>query len=352
LLPDVSNPLKHASEVKLFIGTSETIATVRLLNAEVMSPGEEGWIQLELRDPIVTVRGDKYILRRPSPAETLGGGLIIDAQPKDRHKRMDVDVIKRLSTLLQGSPADVLMQASLALGAASVKDVIARSRLEKDSAEAALAELLSSQTLIPLDEITSQDYFVVAAPHWSDLKTQIENTVSAYHREYPLRGGMAREELKSKLKLVPRLFNIIIKKLAKENVLTESGAWIARPGHTIKFNPVQEANIHRLLAEFAKAPFSPPSVKEAQAIVGEEVFTALIDLGALTQVAPDVVFRKQDYETMLEKTKSHIQAHGQITVAEFRDLFNTSRKYALGLLEHLDVIGVTTRDGDYRKLKR
>jgi len=355
LLPDVSNPLKHASEVKLFIGTSETIATARLLNSDLIHPGDKGWIQLELRDPIVAVRGDRYILRRPSPAETLGGGKIVDAQPKDRHKRMDADVIKRLASLLDGSPADVLLQASLAAGAAPLRDVIARSRLEKDSSENALTELLASQTLLALEEptpTTISDGLVIAAPQWLALKAQVENTLTAYHHQYPLRGGMPREELKSKLKLASRVFNLIMKKLAAENVLTEGGAWVARVGHTIKFNATQEANIKRLMDEFAKASYSPPSVKEAQAIVGEEVFAALIDLGALTQVSAEVVFRKSDYDAMVEKTKSHLQKNGQITVAEFRDLFNTSRKYALGFLEYLDAIGVTMRDGDYRKLKR
>ncbi len=87
LLKDASSPAKHGDEVKLFVGASETIATLRLLGVEELSPGEEGWIQLELRDPVVATRGDRYILRRPSPGETIGGGVIVDHQPKGRHKR-------------------------------------------------------------------------------------------------------------------------------------------------------------------------------------------------------------------------------------------------------------------------
>ena len=115
LLKDASSSIKHGDEVKFFVGASETIATLRLLGTEELLPGEEGWIQLELRDPVVTVRGDRYILRRPSPSETLGGGVIVDHQPKGRHKRFDEDMLKSLESLTQGSPADILFEAALGL---------------------------------------------------------------------------------------------------------------------------------------------------------------------------------------------------------------------------------------------
>ena len=125
-LPDASTPLKHGTEVKFFAGTAETIATLRLLGAESLNPGEKGWIQLELREPVVVVRGDRYILRRPSPSETLGGGIVLDPHPKTRHKRFNELVLKRFESMLAGSPADLLIQASLSLGPASIKDVVAR----------------------------------------------------------------------------------------------------------------------------------------------------------------------------------------------------------------------------------
>src|SRR5512147_2501689 len=107
LLKDVSSSLKHNSEVKFFVGASETIGTLRLLGSEELNPGEEGWVQLELRQPLVAVRGDRYILRRPSPSETLGGGVIVDHQPKGRHKRFDENVLRSLESLIQGAPAEV-----------------------------------------------------------------------------------------------------------------------------------------------------------------------------------------------------------------------------------------------------
>ncbi len=193
LLKDVSASLKHNSEVKLFVGASETIANLRLLGTEELNPGEEGWIQLELRDPVVAVRGDRYILRRPSPGETLGGGDIVDHQPKGRHKRFDENILKSLESLSQGTPADVLLEAALALNIASVKEMVTRSRLEDAEAEIALNELLKAGSLIPLEEglptITSS-LLIVALPHWNALHEKTLQTVESYHQSYPLRRGI------------------------------------------------------------------------------------------------------------------------------------------------------------------
>jgi selenocysteine-specific elongation factor len=103
MLSDVSQPLRHNTEVKLFVGASEVVGRLRLLGTDVLKPGEEGWLQLELGSPVVVVRGDRYILRRPSPGETLGGGIILDPQPPGRHKRFDAKVLERLEALVGGT---------------------------------------------------------------------------------------------------------------------------------------------------------------------------------------------------------------------------------------------------------
>jgi selenocysteine-specific elongation factor len=109
--------------------------------------------------------------------------------------------------------------------------------------------------------------------------------------------------------------------------------------------------VDALLNKFAAAPYATPSVKECQADIGEDMYVALVEQGELAQVSADVVFRKTDYEKMVAAVREAILKNGQVTAAEVRDLFGTSRKYALALLEHLDAIAVTIRDGDFRKLK-
>jgi len=354
LLKDALLPIKHGDEVKFFTGASETIATLRLLGVEVLAPGEEGWIQLELRNPVVTVRGDRYILRRPSPSETLGGGIVIDHQPKGRHKRFDENMLKSLEALTRGSPADILLEAALALNAAPLKDMVAKSRLDSSEGQNALDELIKNGQLVLLEEgevnITS-DLLAIALPHWNILSRKILENIQAHHKQFPLRRGIPREELKSKLKLPPRIFAVITNKLIVDGSISDHSVWLANAGHEIKFTAAEQAKVRDLMRKFEANPYSAPGVKECQSEVGEEVVNALIELKELVTVSPDVIFRKSDYDEMVKKLRAAIAQKGQVTLAEVRDLFNTTRKYAQALLEHLDSIGVTVREGDFRKLK-
>jgi selenocysteine-specific elongation factor len=345
VLPDVSAPLRHHTQVKLFLGTAEVIADLRLLGVETLAPGESGWLQLELQDPVVAVRGDRFILRRPSPGETLGGGTVVDPQPAGRHKRFDAEILRSLESMAQGSPVEVLLQASLALGVALTRDVMARAHLEAAAAENALAEAVASGQILQLEEA------LIAASRYVQLRESILAALQEYHRAAPLRRGMPREELKSRLKLPQRAFNLLLARLAREGELVEGLKWVSRPEHTVRFTPFQQVKVDRLLARFDAAPTTPPSVKDCQAEVGEEIFATLLDAGTLVAVSAEVVFRAEDHRAMVEKIRQALGEKGRMTLAEVRDLLGTSRKYVQALLEHLDASGLTVREGDFRKLK-
>lgn len=352
-LKDLSKPIQHGDEVKFFVGASETIATLRMLGRDELNAGEKGWIQLELRNPLVTVRGDRYILRRPSPGETLGGGVVIDHLPKGRHKRFDADVLKSLEALAQGSPVDVLFEAAMALNTASIKEIVEKSRLDASLAETALKELIENGQLLPLEDgeqIMSSSMLAIPLPRWNSLQEEIFKITEAYHKQYRLRRGVPREELKSKLKLSPRIFNAILSSLVTRNLLVEQRGAISMLGHAIQFNGQEQAKVRELMQKFEKSPYATPSIKECQSEAGDEVVNALIEIGDLVAVSQDVIFRKTDYDKMVITIKAAIQQKGQVTLAEVRDLLNTTRKYVQALLEHLDAIGVTMREGDARKL--
>jgi len=353
LLPNASAAIHHHTEVKFYIGTSETIADLRLLGADKLNPGESGWLQLELRAPVVALRGDRFILRRPSPEETLGGGVVVDPHPKTRHKRFDKAVLQGLIALEKGSPDEVLLQTALTLGLTNGKDVIARSGLEPQTAESTLKELLSSGRLIKMEkDPQSMDNLIMAVSLWTGLKGSITSALRTFHETYPLRRGMPREELKSRQKLSLHNFNLVLLKMVNEGVLKEGHNWVCLPSHTVQFSPIQKEKVEKLMAQFEAAPFAPPSVKECQAVVGEDIFNALQESDLLIVVSDEVVFRKNDYETMLEKIHQALTHKGQVSLAEVRDMLSTSRKYVQALLEHLDAIGVTIRSGDFRRLKK
>jgi selenocysteine-specific elongation factor len=356
LLPDASAPIRHSSEVKFFLGTAEILARVRLLGAEEIKPGEEGWLQLELREPTVAVRGDRYILRRPSPGETLGGGTVVDPQPKRRHRRFDADVVSGLEALRRGSPGEVLLQAFSVMGAVPLRDAVTRARLGEEPARAAIKDLLDTGQLVllePGDPAPNSDLLAWGQGQLAAAAERAGREIETYHKANPLRRGMPREELKSRLKIsAPRLYNALVRRWAADGVLEEGGSLVWQPGYTVTFSPQQKMLVDRLLARFAQSPFSPPTLKDAQAEVGEDVALALVDLGVLVAVSPEVVFRKEDYDRLVAIVRAHFDREPTLTAAQLRDQLNTSRRYVLALLEHLDAIGVTVREGDLRKLRK
>lgn len=353
LLPDASTSLKHYSEAKLFLDTAEVLANVRVLGSEELIPGEEGWLQLELHEPLVASRGDHYILRRPSPGETIGGGIVVDPHPKDRHKRHSKEILDNLQALLTGSPEDVLLQASSALGPSPLKDVVQRARLVQEQADKAVFALIEQGKLVLLEEgkeDLDSDILVTTGLQWEDLSSRAIEIVESYHQHFPLRRGLPREELKSRLKVTTRVSIAVIHKLVETHKLVEIGTILALADFQIKYTPVQEQNINQCLKQFSISPFSPPTVKDIQDELGEDIYSSLVDLGQLKLVSPEIVFLAKDYEYMAQEVRKQIEQNGSISLAQFRDRFKTTRKYAQAFLEHLDQVGVTIREGDVRKL--
>jgi len=364
LLPDASGSVSHDMEVKLFIGASEILARIRLLGTRELLPGDEGWLQLETRSPVVASRGDHYILRRPSPGETLGGGIVIDPQPRRRYKRFDQNILARLESIAQGSPIQILNDALLSLGTAPLKEVITKSNLNTEDAKNATEELIRSGCMLSLDQQTtvengeltiSNTDLVMSNVFWKQVRVTAINEVDAYHIQFPLRKGMPREELKSRLisllKFSQRFFNSYLEKLFANNELIDAGPMVKRPGHSIRFTPGQQEHVNTLLRRFEANPYAPPSYKESQNEVGDEVLAALFSLDQMVAVSDDVIFRKADYDHMIDEIRDLLREKGTISAGEVRDYFDTSRKYVLALLEHLDQRGITIREGDIRKLK-
>ena len=353
VLPSASTKLVHQRQVKVFLGTSTSMGTVRLLGAEAIQPGQNGWIQLEIQDPLVCARGDAFILRRPSPPETLGGGMIVDAHPAGRHRRYDQDVIGSLRALADGKPAEILLEAALSLGAAPIRELVKRSHLPTDLAAEALEHLARAGELISLegDELSADGGQLAVSLHDLTLVCQqISEAVAAFHAKFPLRPGMPREELKSQLSLSTRALNAFLARMQVEGQLVDRGNLVAEAGHRIRFEAPQQLAIQALMRRFDESPHAPPSVKECKQAIGAEAFAALKEEGMLVALSPEVVFRGSDYESMVETVRRQLMTRGEISLADVRDLLQTSRKYAQALLENLDAVGITRRVGDVRVL--
>jgi len=348
LLPNADAPLKHNAEVKFFLGAAEIMARVRLLGEEDLQPGEDAFLQLMLQEPIVSLRGDRFILRRPSPPATIGGGQVLDPHPKRRHKRFNENRLDELARLLVGTPEEILYQAAVKLAPAPLKEIIAASGLEPEPALKAADELIAGEDLVTLNGVN----LVITESELSHLLEKITKALAAHHEQYPLRTGMPREQLKSQLALRGEVFDPLITRLAAKGTLEEAGARLNLAGHAVVFNPHQQKQVEELLSTFNSEPYAPPTRKQCLEQIEEPLLNALVEMGQFVQLNEDVLFQPEAYQTMRAAVIDHIKAQGEITLAELRDKFDTSRKYAVAVLEHLDHTGITLRRGDMRVLRR
>lgn len=342
-LPDAPRPFLHNTEVKFFSGAAEVSAVARLLGDEELAPGAQGWLQLRLAEPLALDKGDRYILRVPSPGETVGGGLVIDPHPPHRWRRFRADVLDRLATLASGSPAELLREALEAQQAVSVDHLPAISGLAAEDLPSALLALRNSGELFDLP-----DGQLMARASWDRLLTRIIAQIDVFHRANPLRGGIPRESLRAQSGAEPKLFSLALGNLIESGQLSERDNLVMRAGWRVRFTAKQEAAVQKLRQQIDADPVNTPSVKEAAAIVGDEVLTALFEQNELKRVSGEVFFDAQTYARLREQVYRAIEKQGPVSVAQLRDLLRSSRKYVLALLEHFDEIGLTRREGDFR----
>lgn len=348
-LPGFDKPLTHDLATKLFLGADETQARVRLLGVDQLEPGGDALLQLEVEDPVVAVRGDRFILRRPSPSETLGGGIVIDPHPPYRHKRFDEDILTRLEAISEGDPADLLIQALAGGRFSSWEEILEISGLEEGPAREILKGLIEDG--IALEHGKKSKKFLSLKNTWESTLAGLVSRIEDFHREKPMRVGMALEELKSQSKLPDHVFREAIEGLITAADVLQAGPYIKKADFEIRFSAGDKKLIQGLLDQFRANPTQPPSVAECKDAIGEDLYNALIALNELKQISAEVVFTPDAYQSMLEKLKKKISRDGPITVAQTRDMFGSSRKYMLAFLETLDKEGVTVRDGDVRRLK-
>ncbi len=352
-------PLRHNQLVDFFSGAAETSAHTRLLDAEEISPGHEGWVQLRLAKPVALLAGDRFIIRQASPSMTLGGGQVINPHPQRRWRRFQPAVISQLEALARGTPEERLLHTLAALEPAPLRTVVESSGLEGAVAEETLASMIAAGQIIPLGivqpPLRSSATPALSIGGWRTLATRVAATLAEYHAQYPLRPGIGREELKSRVmgrsQWSTRSFNELIGRAVQEGVVEEVGEYLRAPGFRITFTPEQQARADALLAAFRQQPYTPPSMADALAMADAEIVSALMYQGILIRLTEDVLFLRETYEEMVARIVAYIQEHGSITVAQVRDMFNASRKYALAIMEHLDERRITRRVGDERVLR-
>ncbi|NDJ75488.1 MAG: selenocysteine-specific translation elongation factor [Chloroflexi bacterium] len=336
-LPAAQRPLEHNDPVKLFAGSAEIMGRVRLLDKEIVLPGEEGWIQIRLEDPLVAAHGDRYIIRRPSPPETIGGGVILDTAPGRRWKRFRPDVIARFETLLGGDTLDIAL-----LELANTRRPVRISDLDLD--ETSLDHAMSAGHLLAL-----RDGWVIHSQSWAQIADRTTQTLAQFHAGEPLRLGMPAETLRNRLRLDPAPFELVLDGLAEENLVVIEGSGTLRlPDHAVRFSAAQEAALRKLWQAIDESPYTPPTVAQAQELVGEGVLQYLLERGELMRISTEIFLTPNVLREWIDFARDTLKSNQPLTVAALRDHFGTTRRYALDFPERLDALAITRRRGDER----
>jgi selenocysteine-specific elongation factor len=349
ILADASTGLRHNNVVKFFQATTERIGRVRLLGKDVIEPGDHGWVQIEFEKDLVIDKGDHFILRRMSPAETLGGGLTVTSNAETRYKLNDQSVLARLEARLKPSSSEALFNLIEDSGFLSLTDIRHGSSEISSEPEADLRNLIEQGSVIFLPG--KKDDFYTTKRNWDITSQKMVRFLTEYHAKYPLRPGMSMEGVKNRMNMREENLQSCIQLWIESGVVRSQGQFIALPEFQIKYSLQQRSKLDLLIRQIEQNPYNPPGIAEIKEMIGNEVFQSLLDQAIMIQTTPDIAFRNNEYQKMRDFAVETCREGTMLSVAQFRDHFSTSRKYALAFLEHLDQKGITERVGEGRRLK-
>lgn len=357
LLSGEEKPLVNRARVRVHLGTAEILARITLLESEELLPGENGLAQLECEQPMVATRGDRVIIRSYSPMRTIGGGEIIDPGPPKR-KRFDKGVIHLLETKEKGEPDELVRQFVLASPSVALTAEDIRKGLGLDSGlvQAAIEKLVGRGELrsFPSD---GKVYYVLDLV-FTRKADELVHLLEKYHQAFPLRAGISKEEIRSKhfKNLNNKLFNALLGLFAEQNVIKVSEENIARFRFEPGPKPAQKQVFEEIRQKYLDSGLLTPAWDEIagqfhfDAAETEEVLNYFINQGILVKLEDNVLIHRQNLDRAREDVIKYLREKNELSLGEARDLFKTSRKYALPIMSYFDKTKVTRRVDDKRVL--
>lgn len=349
VLPDASTVIRHNDLVKIYLAASESVGRIRLLEKERIDAGCSGWVQVEFETEVVAEKGDRFIFRRMSPAETLGGGVVVNPDPVRRYKLNDPAIISYLEARLQPSGNDILFNFIEDTGFVSMTELRRAKGISGDAIDSDLHDLEIQKKVISLTD--KSDVWFLTSENWNRMTQKLVNILSEWHARFPLRPGITIDEMKRRTGIKDEIIQSCVFRWISDGTIRQVAQYLALPDFSIKYSPSQSKKLEAFETLIREKPFNPPSVSEIQEMLGSDLFQSLIDQGKLVQITADVAFRDVEYHQMIEYVLSTCKEGNSLTVATFRDHFASSRKYSLAFLEHLDQKGITERIGEVRRLK-
>jgi selenocysteine-specific elongation factor len=338
VIPDAPRPVRHNHKVTLFAGTREVPATIRVLQGDEIVPGSSGWVQLRTQAKIPVVRGDSFVVR--DTENTLGGGQVLEPNAP-RRKRNDAETISVLETIASGSSEDVIFNALTGVEPATVAQLAGVTGTNNAEVEAAISTLESQGRITLLGDDSS---YIMSTGGWQNLTNSASSTLSSFHKAYPLRQGMPLQDFRGQLKLKTAAFTAVTHSLKSEDVISTNEATVGVPSHQPVLSSAQESEAVGFLNLISTDRYSPSTEKP----VDIEILQFLTERGDVVRISGDIVYPTDAYEEMESKILATGADGQEISITSVREIFGTSRKYTLAVLEHMDSKGLTRRAGDAR----
>ena len=348
LLKEAPRPLKFRDPVHLHLGTARATAKVVLLDRDKLDPGDSVLTQIQLDQPLVAHRQDRFIIRSYSPMTTIGGGQVIDPNPP-RHRRFRPSVMAALGELEAGE-RPFLLQKIQELTCARAKELEQAAGLGRERVAGHLDALAAADQARRLGE---QWVTEATARHWEHL---LSEAVDRCHHDQPLLPGIAHATLKGALpaKAAPKAFEELLATLVAGGRLTQRGEHIARPDFVPQPSSEQQRLIEQIIALYREAGSQANNRNEmlgtlthpAQAV--DDCLAYLFSRGDLIRLSDEMIFHREAYASALNALREHFAKQPTLTLAEFRDRIGSARKQTQALLEHFDALKYTMRRGDER----
>lgn len=353
-LLNTAKVLKNRARVRLYMGTAELFGRVILLQEDDLEPGKWTYAQLELEEKAVAVRGDRFVIRSYSPMRTIGGGSIIDTRPV-KHKRFRKDVIEAIATKERGTPEELVQQ--MLKGKASMftsGEIGAATGLNESEAGKTLKDLVHSGAVCHMEGEGTGYYS--DGDLYRKWTQEVRAIIQGYHREYPLRQGYPKEELRSRKfsGLNSKQFQSLLQHMDSTGVIASGAVTLSDPGFRWEPGPELKEKLDFVESNYRDSAMQPPPWNEMASKAGmdeklaPEALHFFIRKGILVKVTEDIYFHQAALDEAKDKVSNFFRSKGEITVGEARDLFGTSRKYALPLMEYFDREKITRRVGDVR----
>jgi len=356
-LLDSSPQLKYGAQVRLHHGTADATAKLMFADRDQLRPAESCYAQVRLKTKIVPVQGDRFILRSLSPVTTIGGGVVIDPNPKKHGKGNEH--VRRLQILEKGNPTEVvsLLLNEAAPAGLTLEELKTSSRLPTSQ----IKEALVNPEVAALKKSPVPGGFLYFSPKAvSKLEKDILKALKKRQEQAPADPSMTSEDL-AKITALPSQsasFQALLSGLTESGKVTASKQRYFLASAKVRLSSKQQQLFDSIALSLKESWLTPPSLRELTATSGvidkdtKIVIKLLEEKGLAIKVKPDLYYSPAAVEQARQTVVDRCRKTGKITLAEFRDLMGVSRKFAQALLEYFDRTGLTRRVEDYRVLRK